>query len=474
MPRCPTNPTPRRTGPMRSPFLVLALAIAWPAIGMAQSTPPPSPSPLPTPTSAPGVDLWSPLRREVAPPKAPSLSGPSPVVYPPQQLPLVFSHRRHLARGTDCLGCHPAALTSLSARDNLLPGEAQCRTCHVVERSRPFGQIFTQPTGPSGACATCHVGFPANPVTAGQPTLPPGTDPATLIARVELPPPALQFNHRLHAEKQIPCATCHGDLSQVDLATRQQLPTMAVCLRCHDGGRAQAGRAPERCATCHPTQPGGILQVNLPAGLLRPSGALRGDDHAATDFRQSHGHVAQSAPDYCGNCHRESYCLRCHNAAAKPFDIHGGNYIARHAIDARRNQPDCSTCHRQQSFCLGCHQRLAVADHATLPGRPPTTAFFPARPRAYHPSGWASAVGGAASNLHAEEARRSQRSCTSCHREDTCLSCHSTLSDSRVPGGANPHPADWVGSGRCRALASQNPRVCLKCHRDGTTALSCP
>lgn len=431
----------------------------------------------PTPASAgaAGLDLWGPLRREAEPPRAPSQSGPSGVVYPAQSLPLKFSHRRHLARGTDCLGCHATAATSLSVRDNLLPGEAQCRTCHAIERNRPFGQVFAAATaGPSGACATCHTGFPAEPATAGQPTLAPGVDPATLIARVDLPPAALHFNHRLHAEKQIACATCHGDLSQVDLATREHLPTMSVCLRCHDGGRSQAGRASERCATCHPAQPGGILQVSLPGGLLRPSGSLRGDDHAATDFRQSHGRVAQTAPDYCGSCHRESYCLRCHNAVAKPYDIHGGNYVARHALDARRNQPDCSTCHRQQSFCLGCHQRLAVSDHATLPGRPPVSAFAPARPRSFHPPAWASVSGGATNNLHAEEARRNQRSCTSCHREDTCLACHSTLTESRIPGGANPHPADWVTSGRCRTLASHNPRVCLKCHRDGTNALSCP
>ena len=73
----------------------------------------------------------------------------------------------------------------------------------------------------------------------------------------------------------------------------------------------------------------------------------------------------------------------------------------------------------------------------------------------------------------AAEARRNQRSCASCHREDTCLACHSTLQDSRVPGGANPHPVDWLTSGRCRALVSANPRLCLKCHRDGSVAFSC-
>ena len=268
-------------------------------------------------------------------------------------------------------------------------------------------------------------------------------------------------------------------LARVDLATRDQLPRMSLCLGCHDGslhrpqGAAATVAPSARCGTCHPTGSDGTLQTRLPAGTLAPAGALRGDDHRAVDFRQNHRSAAQADSAYCGNCHRESWCLRCHSAVVKPYDIHGGNYVGRHGMDARRNQPDCSGCHRQQSFCVGCHERLGVAHHATLPGRPPISAFQPAQPRAFHPSGWASVGGGAGENSHAVEARRNQRTCASCHREETCLACHSTLPDSRIPGGVNPHPADWVSSGRCQALAGRNVRMCLKCHRDGAAALTC-
>lgn len=469
----------------------------------------------PSPEKGTAVDLWSPLRREQTPPVRPSRSGqgPSSVVYPAGPVPLRFSHRLHLQRGARCESCHPGASTSTASRDNLLPSEDQCRSCHAIDRTRPFGLLFqAMPPGtPPTACAACHIGFPSEPARDGQPTLPVGTDPASRIARSDRPPPNLKFSHLLHGTLGIGCQTCHGDLSVVDGAGRAQLPSMDLCLRCHNGGKMRAKsptapaasadapdkvaasgsagstgsagptgptgssrRASDRCSVCHPTQSSGLLQQQFPSGLLLPSGALRGDDHRENNFRSSHGLSAQGDPDYCASCHRESYCLRCHNAVAKPLDIHGGNYIARHAIDARRNQPDCSTCHRQQSFCLGCHERLAVVSHSTLPGRPPISAFSPAQPRRFHPEGWASVGGSPSENQHGAEARRNQRSCASCHREDTCLACHSTLPDSRVPGGANPHPIDWVGSGRCRALASHNPRVCLKCHRDGSAALSCP
>ena len=479
-------------------LLVLACVGLWEPsrVVWAQATPSGSGSMTAAPSA---VDLWAPLRKEQAQPRAPRRQGLSWVVYPQQRVPLHFSHRRHLARGTECVVCHSAAVTSTSSRDNLLPREEQCQTCHAIDRSRPFGALFSTPNPgtPPSACATCHVGFPSEPAHNGQPTLPAGSDPATRILRVDLPPPNLKFNHRLHGAQGIGCSTCHGDLSGVDEATRVQLPSMDLCLRCHAGGlqrtsssiasesspapgveggsrSRRAGSASDRCSVCHPTESSGLLQLQFASGVLVPTGALRGDDHREADFRTRHGSIAQSGVDYCSACHRESYCMRCHNAVTKPLDLHGGNYVARHAIDARRNQPDCSTCHRQQSFCIGCHERLAVASHSTLPGRPPVSAFAPAQPRRFHPEGWASVGGGAPENQHGIEARRNQRSCASCHREDTCLACHSTLPDSRVPGGANPHPIDWISSGRCRALVSHNPRLCLKCHREGSAVFSCP
>lgn len=402
------------------------------------------------------IDLFTPARPK--PPPAPRVdsSGPSPVIYPAQRLPIKFSHARHLARGATCLGCHEPARTSLQARDNLLPAESACQVCHAIDRQQPDKRV----DGPPAACAACHIGSPAE--------------------RIDIPPPNLKFNHRLHADLQIDCARCHGDLREVDLATRAQLPKMAVCLSCHrdaastsgpvEDGKVRRPIATARCTACHLQQGNGTLEVRFAAGLLVPSGELRGDDHGA-GFRRDHRMAARNDADYCASCHTQSYCQRCHNGVVKPLDIHGGDYVNRHGLDARRNQPDCGTCHRRQTFCIACHERLGVVSNSTLPGSPSPSSFFPAAPRRFHPEGWASSFSG--QNLHAQEAQRNMRSCASCHREQTCLECHSALPGSRVTGGANPHPADWVASGRCRALASRNGRLCLKCHRDASVALSC-
>ena len=480
---------PAAPGCRRACLLALALALTAStgltrAPSLAHATADPAPAPAPTggaaaanpataaPAPGPGpVDLFAPARPPH--PKGPSGGEPSRILFPEQRIPLRFSHAAHLRRGAQCQGCHPQALTSTSARDNLLPREAACQSCHPIDHQEPWKKT----AGPPAACAACHSGAPRAPTAE---LTGPGPALEDAIARVELPEPQLKFNHQLHAQRQIGCPRCHGDLTQVELAGRAQLPRMELCLGCHnDGlvsarqgaGAGRAGRAASaRCAACHLSSPDGTMQVRFPDGLLIPSGNLRGDDHGPT-FRQQHRAVALADPDYCASCHRRDWCQRCHNGVVKPLDYHGGDFVSRHGLEARRNQLDCASCHRQQTFCLGCHERLGVVDHASLPGRPPVSGFAPVTARRFHPDGWSSPSLGP--GHHAYEAQRNLRTCTSCHREESCLQCHSALSGGPFGVNVNPHPASWTTGGRCQALRAHNPRVCLKCHRDGSPELRC-
>lgn len=486
----PPLPT-TRPGPPLARLLALALALTALTMGSAAAGPTPTAAPPsgtaatanPAPATAPGgtvttaapaavpVDLFAPARPPR--PKSPAGGEPSRILFPEQRIPLRFSHAAHLQRGAQCQGCHPQALTSTSARDNLLPREAACQSCHPIDHREPWKKT----EGPPAACAACHPGAPPAPTAA---LTGPGPQLEDAIARVELPEPQLKFNHQLHAQRQIGCPRCHGDLTQVELATRAQLPRMELCLGCHNDGlvSARQGRgaggsgrgATARCAACHLTAPDGTMQVRFAGGLLVPSGTLRGDDHGLT-FRQDHRSVALGDGDYCASCHRRDWCQRCHNGIVKPLDYHGGDFVSRHGLEARRNQLDCASCHRQQTFCLGCHERLGVVDHASLPGRPPLSGFAPVTARRFHPDGWSSPSAGP--GHHAYEAQRNLRTCTSCHREESCLQCHSALSGGPLGISANPHPASWTTGGRCQSLAARNPRVCLKCHRAGSLELRC-
>ncbi len=362
-------------------------------------------------------------------PKYADDAPPSPVIFPAQRLPLVFTHAAHLDRGLACIDCHRTAPTSRSAMDNLLPGEVVCRECHAIDRAVPDKQV----DGPPARCDACHVGY-----VAGE-----------LPERVHIPVPNLKFDHRAHVDRQIACTGCHGDLAAegVGLATVDQLPRMRLCLTCHDGETA-----PSACSTCHLSDVG-VLRTELGSGTLAPSGVVYGDAHDL-DFLASHGAAASRDEDYCGSCHRESFCSDCHVGTIKPMEFHAGDYALIHATDARRNDPDCSTCHRQQSFCVGCHERSGVGLRAETDFDPTVDELR------FHPDDWASLAG---ENRHAREARANLDTCASCHREDTCLECHTAeLGSPRI----SPHGASWVGSRRCEAQLARNARVCLRCHVD--------
>jgi hypothetical protein len=352
----------------------------------------------------------------------------SPIIYPLQRLPLAFSHAAHLGRGTPCAACHPAAASSRSAVDDLLPTEAACRVCHPIDRAEPDLVVAG---APPAACRTCHPDF-----TPGAPGA---------VARVYVPPPPLKFDHSAH--RTTPCETCHGDLRGVGLATTRQLPTMAACLRCHrDGGDER------RCADCHLARLGGLIETRFEHGALVPAHDGLGDAHGP-GFKDHHTQEARQIGATCAACHDPSECVACHQGVTKPLDFHPGNYTLTHAIDARRGKPDCSACHRAQSFCVACHERSGLGTRGD-------TQFNPVDPdRAFHPPGWASA--GPGPNLHARDARRNITGCASCHREDDCLKCHSAQ-----PGAphASPHPPGWRSSARCRALDRGNRRMCLRCH----------
>lgn len=349
---------------------------------------------------------------------------PSSVVYPLQRLPLIFSHSKHLARGAMCVGCHPKASTSQSAVDNLLPTELQCRACHPINRDDPQARAT-----PVAACAGCH----------------PGWRPDRVVERTYLTPPPLKFAHAQHARMN--CESCHTAMRTVDLATTRQLPKMALCLGCHKDGDQE-----RHCADCHLTKLGGLLETQFEHGQLVPRSAALANPHGV-GFGTDHQRAAREVGANCTACHDRSECVECHQGVVKPMDFHLGNYILTHPIEARRGRPDCSACHRVESFCIACHERSGLG---TRGDRGFDTNGLGTQ---FHPGGWATA--GMGPNVHAQQARRNISACASCHREEDCLRCHSA-----EPGTlrASPHPANWRGSAHCRALDRGNRRMCLRCH----------
>lgn len=381
--------------------------------------------------------LWS-RATDAAPPPGRALfaaDGPvSSVIFPTQRLPITFSHAKHLDRAPhlQCTDCHDRAADSRAAVDSLMPDESACEMCHPIDRAKPDLVLAGKPPV---TCVTCH----------------PGYQPGQPVARVQVDPPNLKFDHVAH--QATACTFCHGDLRAqgTGLATRDDLPRMRLCLTCHDDrARAGAKAAPSACTTCHLADAEGRVRIQLPDGALRPTGVLVGDAHDG-DFRTRHANVARTDAGYCAQCHAERFCTDCHLGVEKPRDFHAGNYVLVHAVEARRGTPDCSACHRAQSFCVGCHERSGVGLRAGSEFDPESQDPL----RHFHPEGYAQAP-------HAREFQRNANQCAACHREDFCITCHA-----RTPerdSASNPHGPGWRGSARCQALAKRNGRMCLRCH----------
>lgn len=384
---------------------------------------------------------------------------PSPVIFPQQVIPISFSHAEHLSKEKlDCAFCHDSAESSTSSSDRMLPGHAECSICHELDEKEPNKEVAAGK--PDAKCVSCHPGWTGT----GAP------------AKIVLPAPNLKFNHKLHVGKKIRCQECHGDLlkEEVGLATRLQLPKMKLCLGCHDGRTAK-----QTCTTCHKGQPSGRLVTEFAEGDLAPTGQIHGDAHDAS-FRTQHARVGRDKAKYCESCHAKDFCTGCHDGVAKPLDFHGGDYVTTHPIEARRNNPDCSSCHRRQTFCVGCHNRLGVT------AREETTAFSTGgdgcQPgeRCFHPQGNFGGFRGVSldgrpgdpirsGSHHSFQAQRNIRACASCHEEDFCVGCHGSTTRN-TPSPVNPHPRGWATSAKCRALSAKNGRMCLKCHIDPNEA----
>lgn len=374
------------------------------------------------------------------------------LVYPPRDPAIIFDHSAHLDLGLTCSPCHPNALRSTTSRDDLGVAAASCDGCH--QTGHPWVVATTQGARARlpATCETCHLfdEIPSMGRSRRQ------RDSAT---------PLLTFNHSMHLRDGASCESCHAGIRtpQQGDASHAYLPTEKSCIECHDGRRAA-----NDCRTCHPTERTGLLKLSR--GTARGRAKLvPASDHAwgmghDLNFVERHGAVASVAGEQCAQCHSEDECQSCHAGATRPLTIHRPDFVRSHGIEARTRTSDCGTCHRLQSDCLSCHERLGVGPGAGGPFTAPSAGTF-------HGAGWAGAPG--QPQAHAQAARLNMETCVSCHQEDTCLTCHATSQHSRQGLNANPHGATYAGSARCRQLASLNRRVCLRCHAPGTPALDC-
>ncbi len=377
----------------------------------------------------------------------PNDNGPSPVIFPPQDITIRFNHQRHVkALGMSCATCHEKTRTSHDAAESMLPKGTRCDACHGSDH-RDLTRVRPDPKEQMGQCAFCHMGYSSS---AGN-----------RVAVLSLPKPNLRFDHARHVTRNIGCQQCHGAVENLELATRDQLPRMRGCFNCHQAPASSAGRARSDCRTCHLTDPSGMVKVSFDAGTLAPPSWLHDAGHGP-DWIERHKQVAGNDSRFCANCHSEKYCTDCHDGRVRPRRIHPNDWLDMHPVAARENQQKCTSCHREQSFCLSCHQRAGVTLSGPLSNDSQRGRFHP--PKAE----WTD--GPRTPRHHAWEAERNISACVSCHVERDCAICHATAAmggrGSGYPAGpgqgTDPHPVGFRS--RCASALRQNARPCLVCH----------
>lgn len=119
--------------------------------------------------------------------------------------PIQFSHKHHVrADGLDCRYCHTSVEVSSSAG---MPSTETCMTCHSVIWSE---SALLKPVRDSF--------FSQKPIRWN---------------RVNILPDYVFFNHSIHVNKGVGCATCHGTIDQMPLTAKQRTFYMKDCLSCH-------------------------------------------------------------------------------------------------------------------------------------------------------------------------------------------------------------------------------------------------
>lgn len=136
-----------------------------------------------------------------------------------QQQPIEFPHNKHIEQGLACIDCHSRVDTRPEAG---MPSVSKCMLCHEkVATDGPGVQILRDYAERKREVPWVRV------------------YQFSKEAHVK-------FRHVSHVRAGVQCETCHGDVRQMTVVTKQVEHHMGTCLTCH-----RENQASEDCAACH-------------------------------------------------------------------------------------------------------------------------------------------------------------------------------------------------------------------------------
>ena len=236
--------------------------------------------------------------------------------------PIPFSHKHHVqGLGLQCQYCHQQVETAAYAG---IPPTKTCINCHA--------QIWTdaqllEPVRQSWA-----------------------TGASIQWIKVHDLPDYVYFNHEIHVNKGIGCASCHGRVDEMPLMYMQNTLQMEWCLNCHRNpavnlrptaeiyNMAWAGPSSDRPVWCTSTVKGGATAQNVSCTTTDPSGS--GPEVAMLQAStEANGPTSSDVPPL-GITMPASY-----QKFTSQMDL--GKYLtAQYHIRTPEQLSSCETCHR--------------------------------------------------------------------------------------------------------------------------------
>jgi Cytochrome c7 and related cytochrome c len=221
----------------------------------------------------------------------------------------------------------------------------QCQYCHTQVEKAAYAGI-----PPTKTCINCHAQIWTNadllePVRQSW-----ATGASIQWIRVHDLPDYVYFNHEIHVNKGIGCASCHGRVDEMPLMYQQNTLQMEWCLNCHRNpavnlrptseiyNMAWAGPSNDKPVWCTSTIKGGATAQNVSCTTTDPSG--KGPEVAMLQMNsEAHGPTSSDVPPL-GITLPASY-----EKFTNQMDL--GKYLTTHyQIRNPQQLSSCETCHR--------------------------------------------------------------------------------------------------------------------------------
>lgn len=292
---------------------------------------------------------------------------------------------------------------------------------------------------------------------------------------------APRFPHRQHLglacgdpgqPKCLTCVSCHNDIV---VGREEGHPTGDDCRECHQKDAHRVERSLALAPTAAHQSANRIRFEHQPHLAMPEVGGQCISCHAGVVSDRGGAPFPQMAR--CFECHEhqeqwdQGTCAPCHDSAdlrrtfPETFLRHGPGWDKQHGAEASLTTKQCAACHTSES-CDDCHDVTQGLEIEVRQASRVEKDFI-------HPADFLT--------RHAMEAASEPARCLTCHRAETCDSCHIERGISAARADAiNPHPPGWVGPDSSRpnhhGYAARREIVsCAGCHDQGplTNCITC-